>query len=244
MIKRVTTTKKKLTINSIISNKNRARKEGFTPSDNAYLSAQKDIKLGKKLGRGYFGEVYEVDNDDGNNNFVVKVPNAFVNAVACNIPKAEQKAFMHQNLDIIKDEYRNYKNLELDKQPLFIPTKARRVTVNGIHTVGLVRPKVTPIHETRAFVSESTKRKMTNSMLRDLYNKLVKLTRQGYYFEDGLQFGLDRTGKAYVFDLGEVDRCDLHSDTPYIINNKMWDRLLISLGKTQHEIDQYDIIER
>lgn len=68
--------KKKLTVNSIVSKKvnKKPRREAFLSRDMAYLSVAPRIALGKMIGSGNYGTVYEVK---GNNNLVVKVPNGF-----------------------------------------------------------------------------------------------------------------------------------------------------------------------
>ena len=245
---------KKLTINSIVSKKNRRRQEGFTPTDQAYLNSHKNVTLGKKIGEGCFGQVYEADNGDGNNDFVVKIPFQYpiIDKFEYDqLSASEKRRRTRVDEYAIRGEAINYKRFKGKEQPMLIPTKITKVNINGKKTIGLIRPKVTPIFDNMHNVSESGKLRMmkdkqrvTNSMLRNLYNKLVILTRQGYSFDDGLQLGIDKTGRVLVFDLGDVLQYSPSSNIPYHTNYKMWVRLLEHLDKTPSEIAKYSEITR
>jgi hypothetical protein len=77
-----------------------------------------------------------------------------------------------------------------------------------------------------------------------MYTDLVSLTRQGYAFHDGFQLGLDKAGRALVYDLGDTKRYPLSSNIPYNTNNAKWKNLLEDLDKTPSEMAKYPEITR
>lgn len=247
----ITGKKKKLTPKSIVS---RPRKAAFLSNDLAYLKSNHNVKLGKQIGGGAFGQVYELDNGDGNNDFVVKIPFQYPIIDKWEYDRlsaSEKKRRARVDEYFLRGEAINYKRFKGKEQPMFIPTKITKVNINGKKTIGLIRPKVTPVFDNMHNVSESGKLRMmedkqrvTNSMLRGLYNELVILTRQGYSFDDGLQLGIDKAGRMLVFDLGDVLQYSPSSNIPYNTNYKMWIRFLEHLGKTPSEIAKYGAITR
>ena len=139
---------------------------------------------------------------------------------------------MKYDLKELRDEARGYKDFDFSGKPIFIPTKVVRVQAHGITTFGLLRPKLTVIKDLTKKVPSAAKRLMTDSKLLKLYTDLVSLTHQGYAFHDGLQLGLDKAGRALVYDLGDTKRYPPSSNIPYNTNNTKWINLLEDLGKS------------
>jgi hypothetical protein len=223
------------------------RNDSFLPSDIAYLRNMKTAKLGKKIGQGRNADVFEVEN---NPNFVLKVPHYlgsvpdFDDVAVTDLTVSERKAYMAGTRGELKEEAKNYNRLGFSKNPIFTPTKIVKVNHEGVTTFGLLRPKVTPINDNTKRVTESTKQLMTTSKLWRLYNDLVVLTKKGYAFHDGLQLGLDRSGRSLVYDLGDIKKYPKDSRKPYEVNTYMWEVFLDSLGKTESFIRKFPEITR
>ena len=228
--------KKKLTLKSIVS---RPRKEAFLSRDIAYLNSNPNITLGKQIGTGYFSDVFEVE---GNKHLAIKITRHF-NDIE-NYTISELKYYMQDAEREIEEEYRQYQEGDFERQPLMIPTKAIRITIDGIESVGLVRPRVLPIYDKEDGNTLPCKRKLSDKQLRSLFGLLVELTHKGYAFHDHLQIGIDSRGRLLVYDLGDVLKYPLSSNIPYHSNNRSWRGFLEHLGKTPSQIERYGEITR
>jgi hypothetical protein len=204
--------RKKLTPASIISKK--PRKETFLASDAAYLNTR-SIQLGKYINTGTRGQVYALE---GNDNLVIKVANG------------------RDNLKGIQKEANDYTEMDLYSKPFFIPTKVVQLNSTDI---GLVRPRVTPIFDQHG---KSNGDKLTMSQLRELRQRIIALTEEGYVLGDGLQVGVDRVGRLLLYDTDGVFRAKSGKlDFVYYTNNNEWLRFLIKIGKlpTPHGSREY-----
>lgn len=227
--------------------RNKRKQESFLPSDEAYIKSLKTVKLGEYIGEGENAQIYGVaDNPD----FIVKIPHYvagvpyYADEDVTKLTVSERKEAMKYDLKELRDEARGYKDFDFSGKPIFIPTKVVRVQAHGITTFGLLRPKLTVIKDLTKKVPSAAKRLMTDSKLLKLYTDLVSLTHQGYAFHDGLQLGLDKAGRALVYDLGDTKRYPPSSNIPYNTNNTKWINLLEDLGKTPSEIAKYPEITR
>jgi hypothetical protein len=217
MMKKKLVSKNKLTPKSILS---RPRKEAFLPSDLAYIKNKSSIILGGMVGGGSVGDVYNIQD---NPNLVAKVATGLVNkGVNDPMVKIARKELFN--------EWSKGDGYSANRQHLMIPTKAipikNRYTDEGKPVYALVRPKVTGIWKV----------KVTDSMIEQIRRKLISLTEDGFMFTDGLQIGLDRTGRPLVFDMGDVELAGSIQEA-YFTNNAMWKLFLEEdLGK---DTDQY-----
>ena len=229
---------KKLTPASIISQKHRRRQESFLPVDAAYLSSNPKIKLGKKINEGTEGAVYQVA---GNRNLVVKVPIGFVDEDNyTKTPSSKERAKDNRrhatkdSKESIRVEAHCYENLDFNDKPLFIPTKIVNMGSNDLGNgdyIGLVRPKVAPVMDFHDKVAAHQKKRMTDTQLETIRQKLMELSLQGYAFVDGLQIGLDKANRPLIYDAGKLQNYGWNNPRTYQINNQMWVGLLYDIGK-------------
>ena len=213
-------TKKKLTLASIYSTKNRRRQEGFDPSDMAYLKTKPKVKLGKKLGEGCFGAFYTLE---GNNKLGVKVPKCELDG--CVDTTSEQKKQTCRKCwrkGDIKKEAKNCHKAKFDDKSLLSATRPVPVSQHGMKCIGLVRP----------LVNEINARNLTNSQLEMIRQKVIALSKEGVSLHDGLQFGFTSSGRALQFDLGHVRKTTV--SRALIVNNEAWQQLLEDAGKFGH----------
>ena len=212
---------KKLTVASIVSRK--PRKAAFLPDDEKYLSTHKRIVLGDYIDQGAVGAVYGVKN---NSNLVVKVPVACANGNCKDIRKdgwCWSKNDLMEEGDFCEENHTNSK-------PMYIPTRVVKMKkCNGVddgYCVGLVRPRIKQL---------TWKDNIPLSQLVTLRKQLIKLSRQGFVFSDGLQVGIDKAGRILQFDLNSVDK-DTVSNALYY-NNEVWRKLLYDLGILQRSTE-------
>lgn len=219
--------------------RNRRRQESFMPVDAAYLSKNPEIRPGKKLGEGYFGEVFSVA---GNRNLVLKVPRLFTNTT--DLTNSERKEIIRSSEEEIAREYEGYEAFGCEQRPLFIPTRAVKLEIGGVESIGLVRPKVAPVRDNSCRVKSFNKRRVTDAALMDLRRKLIQISSEGFVLWDGLQLGIDTAGRFLVYDLGDLKKVQPGSDKPFVVNNARWRAFLADLGKTPSEIQRYGEIAK
>lgn len=177
--------------------KDKKRRESWLPEDKAWLDTNPEIIPDTKIGAGAYGDVYTVR---GNGNIVVKIP----------------EPDDHTAND---EEWNSYESLSLDREPLMIPIKSKKVgSANW-----LIKPRVKEIGY------KTKHHKPTDTELEQIRRKLITLSHHGLYCDDGLQLGIDRAGRILMFDLGVM-----HDTTPTEAakrNNKDWMNLLTILNK-------------
>lgn len=188
--------------------KDKRRQESFLPDELQYIEKHPVMKRGNQLGAGESGLVYDVK---GNKKLVVKTQ-------YYGRPIDKEEEFFRVN--------------KLEKEPLFIASKAVKVTTYNKNTeFGIVRPKVTPIMDPYGITKRSA---FTDARLKELKMKITKLSNKGFVFDDGLQLGIDSAGKLVQFDIGEMQKVDVTKpkmkELAYKRNNGQWVRLLKDLG--------------
>lgn len=210
---------------------NKRKQESFLPEDLDYINNTPKIKVGKFIGEGKCGEVYSVK---GNDNLVVKLPRGFVkNGRSSGLRKSllvnSVGTFEHQQ------EINGIYNLDTNNQPLFIPSRIVNMGSCGIGRVrgetfaGIVRPRVKPVG------ISSNDYKLNDNQLEQIRRKLIQLSHKGIYIEDGLQIGVDRTGRVMNFDLGFLTKGT--SSKAFRDNNHHWIQFLQKLGKIEEWYD-------
>ena len=180
--------------------KNKRKQEAFLSRDAAFLGSQSDIKMGKLLGRGTRGDVYEVD---GNPNLVVKVANEYDDGST-------------------DEEARLYHQLGMLHKPLFIPTEVR--TING--KTAMIRPKITTTTDPSKGRVSRDFMNLTPSVLEQIRKHIENLSNQGFVFADGIQLGFDSAGRPLLYDTGDI-RTSSNKKEVYHINNIEWVAFLI-----------------
>ena len=205
----ITKPKKKLTLNSIVSQKarsnpkNKKRQEGFLPVDLAYLNSNPSIEAGKSIGFGDKANVFEVK---GNRNLVMKVPKG-------------NDSWLR---DLVDEEGDQFNRFGLHNEPLFIPTKVIYVGDDEDSYPILVRPKVAPITDYTGKVKPQNLKRVTKSLLEAIRRKLIDLSWKGFAIHDGLQLGLDKAGRPLLYDFGGLEKFAPSDKMAFKVNNEQW----------------------
>lgn len=69
--------------------------------------------------------------------------------------------------------------------------------------------------------------------------QLLELTYEGFAFEDGLQVGIDRTGRLLIYDTGKMKKYPPGSDQPFFVNDRAWWDFLRHIGKDVNSVSKY-----
>lgn len=216
MIKKTLARKKKLTINSIVSRK--PRKAAFLREDAEYLDNNSGFLLGRCIGEGCSGTIFEVQDKT---DFVIKAPNAY-GKKQCMMRDDKFNGGTCAYKDNIEVEARVYDRLNLKENSLAIPTKRTPLgkcnRINGECT-GLIRPKVDVV--TDPFGSYSD---ITRSQIEQLRRKVIAMSHDGLVLTDGLQVGLDKAGRMLQFDLEDIEKGS--PERAFRRNNTAWTSFL------------------
>lgn len=194
------------------------RQESFLPSDQAYVKNLRSVELGKFLSHGGAGNVNIVK---GKPDFIVKTP-----------VTTKDKHYSARREGGFEGERRFYKKHNLLEEPLFIPTKEVKVG----NKTGLLRPTITIISEPNNRISRKITSKVTDKQLATIRQKLIALSMKGYTFFDGLQIGIDKSGRPLAYDCGELEIKS--ASTAFRYNNGMWVEFLYDIGRIS-ENDRY-----
>lgn len=189
------------------------RQEEFLPRDAEFLRNNPKIRLGKSLGKGCVGEVRTVR---GNPNLVVKTVRSYEGATDV-VDSIKDGKFGKRELKKESDDFIKYK---LEKEPLFIPTKA--IKIGSEKKLALVRPKVTIITEYYPNYRVMHKELIHEAQLKQMRKNLIDLSYKGYVFVDGLQLGVDETGRILMYDFGFIERDKPGSDRAFQVNDTHW----------------------
>ena len=230
LMKKIVAKKKKLTPASIVS---RPRKAAFLPRDADFLNSNPTIKLGRSVGAGFCGEVYSLK---GNKNMVVKVPKHFTNS--CYTEPNERARNLRWRTGDIEEEAKVYQDFDLNNRPLFIPTHITKMTssFDKREYPVLVRPRIDPVLiDTRSGMQVNPKvdKKLTPSRLEQLRRDLIHISHMGIALADGMQLGMDQTGRILIYDAGRMARFPPGSGTPFDVNDNEWQEFLFTIGKIE-----------
>jgi hypothetical protein len=212
--------------------KNRRKQESFLAEDANYLNGNPNIKLGSMIGTGASGDVFAVK---GNKNLVVKVPKRAMSTETEMIDTHRGRAFT--SVTRIEDEMARYNQLNLENEPLCIPSKMVRIqqpNLLGSSMFGIVRPKVKPYIDYSNPVSQATLKKLNDTQLETIRRKLIQLSWKGIRIYDGLQIGVDRAGRPLIYDLEWIEDANTKGksiDSVFEANNHTWLRFLFDTGK-------------
>jgi hypothetical protein len=214
----------------LVSKKAVPRKEAFLERDAAFLNSNPSIRFGSRLDTGLYGEVVLLEN---NENMVAKAPKYFIH------PWGETESYRKREVKKskagIQEELDAYKKYSLGQRPLFIPTHAVMMESdfdNERYPV-LLRPVVSPIIDGKNY-KYSTRRLVTDAILEDIRRKVISLSHEGIAFFDGLQLGLDETGRPLIFDAGRVRTTRISE--AFETNNKMWRKFLTKLERPDLDV--------
>ena len=166
--------------------RDRLRQEAFLTADQKIIGKLKTVTPGKLISHGGAGNVNTVN---GLPDFVVKTPVNKKNSYYSDRRKAG-----------FDNERRFYNKHDLLDEPLFIPTKEVKIG----NATGLLRPSVTVLSEPNRIISRKITSKITDKQLAVMRQKLIHLSIDGYLFQDGLQIGIDKSGRLLEYDCGEM----------------------------------------
>jgi hypothetical protein len=196
--KKIVTNKKKLTVNSITSRK--PRRATFSPEDEAFINENPELELDKMIGFGNYGAVYSIKDHD----LAVKVPHNW-NKGRCEGrfcgKKVEGGCIGKRYVD---GEGSRYERYNMEHEELLVPTKrvvlGKCDAIDG-NCIGIVRPKLNIITDPKYVYSD-----LTNSQIEQVRRKLISLSHNGFELVDGLQIGIDNSGRILQFDLGDIEQ--------------------------------------
>jgi hypothetical protein len=178
--------------------KNRRKQESFLPVDATYVNLHSIVTPDKFVGSGASGDVFTIK---GNRHMVVKVPRAYTMHPDLTGYTTTARINLVKNRTIdLEEEYNIYTQYGLEHEALFTPTKKVMLAPNDLGltgVIGLVRPRVRTIYDIKV---------LNNKQLEMLRKQLVSISEKGLSIEDGLQIGLDKSGKPLLFDLGYVNK--------------------------------------
>ena len=209
--------------------RNKRKQESFLSSDAAFLVSGHEVKLGKRIGRGESGEIYELQ---GNPDLIVKVPLGFINTYNDDVSILKRRT--DRTRDDIENEAWLYKRFNMANKPLFIPTKEVNLGSNGIvsgNFTGLIRPKVAVVYDNSYLANPNKEHKITDAQLEELRRKVIILSHEGFEFSDGLQVGFDKAGRLIMYDYGNLMKREAGNDDVFAWNNKVWQMLLKHTGR-------------
>lgn len=262
----ITKPKKKLTPASIISQKKYAptktlkgvkrdgstdksksqtkRREAFLPSDERRLGSLRSVEFGKHIGEGTYGDVFELKQD---NHFVVKVPRGFVN-VDNETPSRRMTRLLDSESEI-DSEINAYENFNLGGKPFFSPAKVINLGGNDLtsrNIRGIIRPKVRPVVDYSKSGYAGCLIRLSDAQLDEVRQKLIVLTHQGIALRDGVQAGIDPTGRLLIYDSGRVEHLPRPSDFGYVMhcNNVAWSSFVARQRKNDGATNAERVAER
>lgn len=203
----VTKPKKKLTINSIVSN--RPRREALDFIDLKYLSKKSEVKAGKKLGAGSYGSFHLIT---GNKRLGVKIPHC----PACKdsdddlCERCDEKENILSELELCNTN--NYND-----RAFLSPSHAITVDRKGRKCVGIARPLITTLTFRNAHF-------LNDEQIESIRIALISLAKDGIGLKDGLQCGFTTSNRVLQFDLGDVKKFSV--DIAFGYNSRAWNNLL------------------
>lgn len=215
------------------------KRESFSPSDKEWLKSQKEIQLGERLGGGLEGDVFSIKD---NPKLVVKVPRGY----NCRkYDEVERDYTLEHTQDNIISEAVFFNKNKLHKEDLFIPSKVvklpNRPSLGDRKVFGIVRPRIEQLTERGSGkLSPDIKKKLTRSVMEDIRKKVILLSHKGYAFVDGLQLGIGKNGKPYLYDLGYIEKY-ANVMCAFATNEAEWEHFLVETGKAKsHEPEDLD----
>jgi hypothetical protein len=198
---------------------NKRKQEEFLPKDLAFLDSHPRVQMGKFLGKGCVGQVRTIK---GAPNLIIKTVRSYEGKEGLDVvADIRDGKFATKEL---KKEADYFKKYHLEKEPVFVPTRAVKIGPNK--KLGLIRPKLHILVEYYPHFHINNKDKITPSQLKRLRQQLVDLSYKGFVFVDGLQLGVDDTGRIEQYDLGFMERDKPGSDRPFEVNNVHWQEFI------------------
>jgi hypothetical protein len=193
--------------------RNKRKQESFLPFDSTYVRSLRpstNIIPDKYLDSGACGDVFTVK---GNRNMVVKIPRGFVKNDDLDWTESYRRHQISESIKELSDEYDLYVIYDLENEALFTPTELVQLGRNdlGLSGIGLLRPYVKVLDYPRA---------LSDKQLEMLRQQLISISRKGLVLTDGLQIGIDKSGRPLLFDLGWVAKTK--PSNAFASNSTLW----------------------
>jgi hypothetical protein len=123
-----------------------------------------------------------------------------------------------ENYHTIGMEMMKFDDMELGSMSLMSPSEQIEVDAGSYTATGIVRPKMTVIVEHN---NPQNLELITEDVMQQIYHGVKELSDAGLVIWDGLQIGLDKNGKAYIFD---TDTVTMGTPQEAKVNNKhVWE---------------------
>ena len=212
---------------------NRKKQESFLSSDSAYLRSNKSIIVPDKyLGFGSTAVVYTVS---GNPNLVIKIPHGYMDTGDSD--RRNRIEIIKTCIGHLKDEYKLYTDYDLEHEALFTPTQLVQLPENdiGVGAIGLLRPYV-------QVIKKGTN--LTDKQIEALRQQLISISKKGLVLGNGLQLGIDKSGKILLYDIGMLRKG--HPDGAFWSNGETWRNFLVRImprKRSNYEANVQALIE-
>lgn len=215
------------------------------PRRNALKSQDKmigDVKLGRFISSGAFGDIFLLADDTSK---IIKVPTGLVD-LGDDLTISERYDMVLRGKLGLKDEAQLYKKYNLNKEPFFIPTQLitfRDTTFKKATYIAFIRPRITPITDKVIRVTDSTRSRVTRSMLESMRQKLITLSSKGFVFPSWLQIGYDTAGRLFIYDVENIEKRKTGS-VIFTHNNKVWINFLLNSHIVDYRVPEDEIISK
>ena len=229
-------TKSKFNNKIVTPRRNTVNTHSFLSIDAAYLNSHPIVELGEKIAEGNFGDVFFVHN---NQRLIIKVPEGVSGVQYSKYNSQQRRNMITRSVIDLEREAKMYQKCISKGISIVIPTQI--VGINcGIcdNVIGLARPYVTPVYDYAMPIKPSNLRRLTDSRVIEIKDKLLELSYNRCGITDGLQIGLDLVGRPFLYDLGFLAWYDNDAFAAYRVNNHAWKDFLKATGKDIKKLGQ------
>jgi len=190
------------------------------------------VEVGSRIGTGNNGDVHKVK---GNSGLVVKLARGYRGSGRF-ATEDEWDMVVGFGQAAIRDEAKFIVQNRMTRFSMFKPTKVvyKKHSDTGQNYIGIVRPKLTPIMDYKVS-RKSRLPKVTISQLRHIRSQIIKLSKEGIVFYDGIQVGFDKHNKPIIYDAGGMYKSS-SIERAFRMNEEVWHEFLSDIN-----IDRDDI---
>lgn len=201
-------------------------------SGSSFVLSRNTVSIGSRIGAGTNADIHKVK---GHSDLVVKLARGYHNS-GIRFP-TEDDADMAVGFGqmAIRSEARFIVQNKMTKYSMFRPTKiiCKKHSDTEQKYIGIVRPKVIPILDYTVHGVKSKLPRVTISQLSYIHDQIVKLSKEGIVFSDGIQIGFDKHKKPIVYDAGGIYKT---TDIKHAFkeNEEVWQEFL---GEINFDLD-------